>query len=51
MKWIHFISPLNTWTVLIPCSTTASMEKILQRVEKCLTMCREQSPLTKELGN
>ena len=25
-----------------------SVEKFLQRVETCLTMCREQSPLTKE---
>ena len=24
------------------------MEKLLQRVEMCLTMCREQSPLTRE---
>ena len=45
---IHFVSPINTWSVLIPCSSTDSPEKILQRVEMCLTMCREQPPLTKE---
>ena len=48
INWIHSVSPINTWTVFIPCSSTASMEKLLQRVEMCLTMCREQSPLTKE---
>ena len=45
---IHFVPPINTWTVFILCSSTASMEKLLQRVELSLTMCREQSPLTKE---
>ena len=48
INWIHFVSPINTWTVFIPCSSTDSAEKLLQRVEMCLTMCREQSPLTKE---
>ena len=48
INWIHFVSPINTWTVFIPCSSTDSVEKLLQRVETCLTMCREQSPLTKE---
>ena len=48
INWIHFVSPINTWTVYIPCSSTASVGKLLQRVEMCLTMCREQSPLTKE---
>ena len=48
INWIHFVSPINTWTVFRPCSSTAPMEKILQRVEMCLTMCREQSTLTKE---
>ena len=33
---------------LYPCSSTYSAEKLLQRVETSLTMCREQSPLTKE---
>ena len=47
-NWIHFVSPINTWTVFIPCSSTDSAEKSLQRVEMCLTMCRQQSPLTKE---
>ena len=47
-NWIHFVSCINTWTVFILCSSTDSAEKLLQRVEICLTMCREQSPLTKE---
>ena len=47
INWIHFVSPINTWTVFIPCSCTDSAEKLLHRVEMCLTMCREQSPLTK----
>ena len=49
INWIHFVSLINTWTVFIPCSSTDSAEKLLQRVETCLTMCREQSPLTKEI--
>ena len=36
------------WTVYIPCSATALMEKLLQGVEKCLTMCRGQSLSTEE---
>ena len=48
INWIHFVSPINTWTVFIPCSSTDSAEKLLRRVEMFLTMCREQSPLTKE---
>ena len=47
-NWIHFVSLINTWTAFIPCSSTDSAEKPLQRVEMCLTMCREQSHLTKE---
>ena len=46
--WIHFVSPINTWTIFIPCSSTDSAEKLLQRVETCLTMYGEQSRLTKE---
>ena len=48
VNWIHFLSPINTWTDFIPCSSTAAMENLLQREEMCLTMCREQSPLTRE---
>ena len=48
MNWTRFVSPINTWTVFIPCSSTDSAKKLLQRVEMCLTMCREQSHLTKE---
>ena len=48
INWICFVSPIKTWTIFIPCSSTASMEKLLQRVKMCLTMCREQSFLTKE---
>ena len=47
---VTFSSPMNTWTVYIPCLFTASMEKLLQGVEMCLLMCREQSLLTKETG-
>ena len=42
---INFVSTINAWTVFIPCSSTASMEELKQRVELCLTMCTEQSPL------
>ena len=48
INWIHFVSPIKTWTVFIPCSSTDSAEELLQRVEMCLQMCREQSLLTKE---
>ena len=48
INWIHFVSLINTWTVFIPCSSTDSAEKLLQRVEMCLTMCKDQFPLTKE---
>ena len=48
MIWIHFVSPINTWTVYIHCSSTGSMQKLLQGVEMCLTMCRVQPTLTKE---
>ena len=48
INWIHFVSTINTWTAFKPCSSTTSMEKTLQRVEMCLTRCREQSPSTKE---
>ncbi len=48
INWIHFVSPINTWTVFIPCSGTDSAEKLMQKVEVGLKMCRELSPLTKE---
>ena len=48
INWIHFVSPMNTWTVFIPCSSYASMEKLWQTLEMCLTMCKEQSTLTRE---
>ena len=48
INWKLFVSPINRWTVFIPCSSTASVEKVLQKVEMCLTMCREQSRLTKK---
>ena len=47
-KWIQFVSPIGTWIVYIPCSSTASMEYLLQRAEMCLLVCRKQYPLTKE---
>ena len=48
INWMHFVSPFNTWTVFTPCSGTDSAEKLLQRVEMCLTMCSEQFLLTKK---
>ena len=48
INWTHFVSPIDTWTVSIPCSNTDSAELLLQRVQMCLTMCKKQSPLTKE---
>ena len=48
INWIDFVSPINTWTVFIPSSSTDSAEKLFQRVEMWLTICKEQSPLTKE---
>ena len=48
INWTHFVSPINTWTVYIPCSSTASLEKLLQGMEMCLTIWREQSTLTKK---
>ena len=48
ISWIHFVSTINTWTVYMPCSSTDSAEYLLQRLEMCLTMSREQSPSTKE---
>ena len=45
---INFVSRNNTWTSFTLSSSTNSAEKILQRVEMCLTMCREQSLLNKE---
>ena len=47
-NWIHFVSPANTWTVCRPCTSTASTGKVLQGVEMCLTMCREQPLSIKE---
>ena len=48
INWIYFGSPIDTWTVFIPCSSADSAENLMQRVEMCLKMCREQSHLTKE---
>ena len=48
ISWIRFVSLINTWTVYIPCSNTDAVEKLLQRVEVFLTMCRGQSLLTRE---
>ena len=39
---------VDSWTASIHCSSTDSSENLLQKVESCLTMCREQSALTKE---
>ena len=51
-SWIRFGSPINTWTVCILFSIIGSVEKLLQRVDKCLITCNEQLTLvtqTKEL--
>ena len=32
INWIHFVSPINTSTVYIPCSSTDLAEKLVQRV-------------------
>ena len=48
INWIDFVSPINTWTVYIPCSSTAPMERIVQRVDMCLTMYTGSSALAKE---
>ena len=50
INWMHFVSSINTWTVFMLYSSTESAEKFLQIVEMCLTMCKEQSPFTKETG-
>ena len=47
-NWIRFVSPINTSTVYIPCSSTDSAEKLMGRAELCFTMFRGQSLLTKE---
>ena len=50
-SWIHFVSPINTWTVCIHYSSIDSVEKLLQRVDKCLIMCKEQLTLITETGD
>ena len=47
-SWIHFASPINTWTVSILYSSTDLVEKLLQRVDKCLITCNEQLTLITE---
>ena len=50
-SWIHFASPINTWTVSINYSSADSVERLLQRVDKCLITCNEQLTLiTKTRG-
>ena len=45
---MHFASPINTWDVCIHYSSIDSMEKLLQRVDKCLITCNEQLTLITE---
>ena len=45
---IHFASPINTWTVCMYYSSTDSVERLLQRVNKCLITCNEQLTLITE---
>ena len=47
-SWIHFASPINTWTVSIQYSSTDSVEKLLQRADKCLITCNDQLTLITE---
>ena len=47
-SWTHFASPINTWTVCIHYSSIDSVEKLLQRVDKCLITCNEQLTLITE---
>ena len=41
-------SRINAWTVCIHFSSIDSVEKLLQRVDKCLITCKEQLILIKE---
>ena len=45
---IHFASPINTWTVCIHFSRIDSVEKLSQRVDKCLIRCNKQLTLITE---
>ena len=47
-SWIHVASPIITWIVCIHYSSIDSVEKLLQRVDKCLITCNEQLTLIKE---
>ena len=40
--WIYFASPINTWIVCLHYSSIDSVEKLLQRVDKCLITCNGQ---------
>ena len=46
--WIHFVSPIITWTVCIHYPSIDSVEKLLQRVDKRLITCNEQLTLITE---
>ena len=47
-NWIPFALPINTSTVCIQFSSIGSVEKLLQRVDKCLITCNEQLTLITE---
>ena len=47
-SWIHFASPINTWTVCILYLSIDSLQKLLQRVYNCLITCNEQLTLITE---
>ena len=47
-KWIHFASLINTWIVCIHFLSILSMEKLLQRVDKCFITCNGQLTLITE---
>ena len=41
-NWMHSVSTTNMWTVCINFSSTASLAKLLSRVDKSLIVCRGQ---------
>ena len=42
-NWTHCVSHINMWTLSIDCSSIDSVNILLSRKVKCLTLCKEQS--------
>ena len=42
INWIQFISPMTTWNVFLPCSSTDSAEKYCKEW-KCVWQCAESN--------